>query len=246
MQIPKLIAHRGASEYAPENTLVALRKAHELGASWVEFDVMLTADDQVLVFHDPKLDRTTNGTGEVMKKSLREIKTLDAGAWFAMKFKGEMVPTLAEWLKCAADFGMGLNIELKVRGKRRARRLVERVFTELDLYWDDTLPAPLLSSFYRDCLIAVRELNAEVSLGFLTDKWRPQLLTVADRFTCVSFHMNYKYWTPERVEQVKASGKKVLAYTVNDIDLAERLFAMGVDAIFTNDPLLLNRSSTVL
>src|SRR3981081_2386285 len=87
-------AHRGASGYAPENTLAAFRLAHELGADMVEFDVHLTADDRLGVVHDDPRDRTTDGTGYVRDHTWEEIAELDAGAWFGTEFGGEHVPLL--------------------------------------------------------------------------------------------------------------------------------------------------------
>jgi glycerophosphoryl diester phosphodiesterase len=109
----KVSAHRGASGYAPENTLAAFRMARELGADMVEFDVHLTADDQLVVLHDDTLDRTTNGTGYVRDHAWSEISRLDAGAWYAPQFAGQCVPLLDEALAWATDARMPLSIELK-------------------------------------------------------------------------------------------------------------------------------------
>ncbi len=106
-------AHRGASGYAPENTLVAFRLAQELGADMVEFDVHLTADDQLVVIHDDTLERTTTGRGYVRDQTWDEISRLDAGAWYGPEFAGERVPLLDEALAWAGDAGMPLSIELK-------------------------------------------------------------------------------------------------------------------------------------
>lgn len=107
-----VIAHRGASAYAPENTLVAFEKAVEMGADWYELDCLLTKDDIVIVSHDGDLDRCTNGTGPVAAKSLAELKTLDAGSWFDARFAGEPMPTLVESLEMAKD-RIGVYVEIK-------------------------------------------------------------------------------------------------------------------------------------
>ena len=93
---PVVIGHRGASLYAPENTLAAFKLAVAQSAAAIEFDVKLTRDRQVVVIHDPKVSRTTDGRGSVSKLSLNEIKRLDAGAWFSSEFKGERIPTLEQ------------------------------------------------------------------------------------------------------------------------------------------------------
>jgi glycerophosphoryl diester phosphodiesterase len=93
---PPIIAHRGASAYAPENTIAAFLKAYELGVRWVEFDIMLTADNQAVVIHDETLDRTTNGTGLISECTYDQIKTLDAGIKFGPKFANQKIPLLEE------------------------------------------------------------------------------------------------------------------------------------------------------
>ena len=110
---PLVIAHRGASGTAPENTLAAFRRAVACGADMVELDVQLTRDGEVVVVHDFTLDRTTDGTGAVGASSLAEIRRLDAGAWFAPAFLGEAVPTLGEVL---GAIGLPVNVELKPVG----------------------------------------------------------------------------------------------------------------------------------
>ena len=108
-----VIGHRGASAYAPENTLSSFRLAKELKADWFELDVTLTKDGQVLVIHDDKLDRTTNGKGKAGAKTLAELKQLDAGSWKDPKFAGEKLPTLAEALDLAKELKIGVYIEIK-------------------------------------------------------------------------------------------------------------------------------------
>jgi glycerophosphoryl diester phosphodiesterase len=108
----EIIAHRGASEKAPENTLAAFRLAKEMGANWFEFDCQMSADGHVVVIHDDTVDRTTSGTGAVASLMLDELKALDAGAWHDPKFAGERIPTLAEAL-ALADEATGIYIEIK-------------------------------------------------------------------------------------------------------------------------------------
>ena len=107
LAIPRLIGHRGAAAAAPENTLASLRKAKELGASWVEFDVKLTRDGCPVLIHDERLERTTSGRGEVALTTLEELQKLDAGGWFAPAFRGERVPTLEAALALCAELGLG-------------------------------------------------------------------------------------------------------------------------------------------
>jgi len=114
-----VIGHRGASAYAPENTLASFEKAIDLGADWFELDCALTRDGQLIVIHDDKLDRTTNGQGKVADKTLAELKKLDAGSWFSNAFAGEPLPTLEEALERAKG-QIGVYIEIKDTGTARA------------------------------------------------------------------------------------------------------------------------------
>ena len=113
--VPDVIAHRGASAYAPENTMAAFRAALEMKADWFELDCHLTKDGKVIVIHDGSVDKTTNGAGNVADMSLEELKALDAGTWFDKKFEGEPLPTLAESLDFARG-KIGVYVEIKGAG----------------------------------------------------------------------------------------------------------------------------------
>lgn len=119
-----VIAHRGASAYAPDNTLAAFRKAMELGADWFELDCHLTRDGALVVMHNGDVDDTTDGTGPIAGKTLAELKKLDAGSWFDPAFAGERVPTLAEALDLAKD-RIGVYVEIK--GSGDDRRLMDGI-----------------------------------------------------------------------------------------------------------------------
>ena len=113
VKIPEKIGHRGAAGHAPENTLASIRKAANLGARWVEFDVMLSHDGIPILMHDNTLNRTTNGKGPISAQSLNDLRTLDAGSWFDKSFADEPIPTLAETLLLAEALGLGCNVEIK-------------------------------------------------------------------------------------------------------------------------------------
>src|SRR5438046_1457673 len=121
IRLPSVIGHRGAAARAPENTLAGLRVAKQLGCSWVEFDARLTADGVLVLCHDPRLERTTDGSGLISMLSLASVRDCDAGSRFAADFAGERVPTLAAALRLAAELGLGCNIEIKAdRGREYA------------------------------------------------------------------------------------------------------------------------------
>lgn len=110
--LPPVIGHRGAAGHAPENTLASLEKAAALGVRWVEFDVKLTADAMVILFHDETLSRTTDGKGALADKKWADLRPLDAGGWFGPEFAGEHVPSLEEAVAALARLGLGAVVEI--------------------------------------------------------------------------------------------------------------------------------------
>lgn len=236
--LSRIIAHRGASLVAPENTLAAIRLAKELGAQWVEFDVMLTRDHHPIIMHDEKLNRTTNGRGRVSNTSANVIQTLDAGRWFSDEFMGESVPSFVEMLLCCAELGLGMNIELKA-SPFNAKLLAQQVVVALACHWRADLPMPLISSASKHCLQEIYLRAPQYPLGLISDFWKSNIHHTLEKLHCVSLHINHKRLTPERCEHIKKQGYFLLAYTVNKKLHAQELFGWGVDAVFTDDPLLL-------
>lgn len=234
-QKPWLIAHRGASAFAPENTLPAMRLAKEKGAMRIEFDVVLSQDGIPLIFHDERLERTTNGEGWLSKKDAHELRVLDAGYWFSAEYKNTTIPTLTEWLREAAHLNLGINLEIKPLDDRIAL-LVDRILEALEQEWPSHLPTPLISSFSIAALTYLRERNQSLKLGLLLDEWRDDWEAICDKLNCATVNLYYPCVTAEWVQAIHASGRAVLVYTVNDLALAKRLFDVGVDGIFSNYP----------
>jgi len=237
--VPNLIAHRGASAHAPENTLAALRKAKELGATWVEFDVMLDSRGEAIIFHDEKLHRTTNGHGYVARTPYKVIATLDAGSWFGSEYAGEQVPTLADWLQEAAALGLGINLEMKLGKLQRAELLVEQVMVHLARHWTGGTLTPLISSTSVDCLAVMHERAPHYMLGYIINRWTNVWQKVMTRFNCVALVVGEKSLTESRIDHIKSEGYRLLTYTMNSRHRAFEFIDMGVDAVFSDDPELL-------
>lgn len=240
---PKVIAHRGACGYAPENTLIAMQAAADLGATWVEFDVMLTHDKEAIIMHDETLNRTTNGRGRVADTTWSAIEKLDAGSWFDKKFAGAKVPSFEELLIYLRNLNMHINVEIKpTPGKEIIT--AEKTMEILERYWAITESVPLISCWREEGLQTVYNINPTLLLGFISDKWLRNWQDKLEMLHCVSLHINHKVLNPARVEAVKKAGYFILAYTVNDPKRAQELFEWGVDGVFTNVPdklLQLNR-----
>jgi glycerophosphoryl diester phosphodiesterase len=234
LSLPRVIGHRGAAGAAPENTLASIKKARELGASWVEFDVKLTKDGQAILFHDDDLERTTDGRGAVAATPLAQIRRLDAGGWFGAAFRGEPVPTLEQALALCAELGLGINVEIKPCATREVETAQVAISTLLDL-WPRNRPAPLLSSFAPVCLSVAREMAPELPRGYLAGtvprRWRELMATYA----CTTLHLNHRRIIPGRRAALLAAGIPVVLYTVNDGLRARRQLEAGIAAVITDD-----------
>lgn len=232
---PPVFAHRGASRYAPENTLAAFLKAKELGVRWLEFDVMLTADEQVVVIHDERVDRTTDASGYVNDFLYKDLKHLDAGSWFNEKFSSARIPLLSEVIHFLREHQMCANIEIKsFPGKEKIT--AKKVLDIISHYWTPEMMLPILSSFSLDVLVAVRHYHSEYFIGFLMDEWVSDWRIFVNDLNCVSIHPNEKIVTRDKIVELKSSGRAVFCYTVNDAARAHELFSWGVDAVYSDCP----------
>lgn len=232
-QVP-VIAHRGASRYAPENTLSAFRLAKTLNAQWVEFDVMLSADGVAVVIHDETVDRTTNGTGRVRDLTCQQLQALDAGSWFEAGYAGERIPTLKEVILCLQELQLSANIEIKATvGEEEATVL--KVLSDIKAYWAENSMPPLISSFSVPILRMVRQHAPQAQLGLLVDEWFQDWETVCHELQCVSVDVNHEIVTPDIVSHIKTVSELLLCYTVNSPEQAKELLSWGVDAVFSDD-----------
>lgn len=235
LHLPPVIAHRGASAYAPENTLAAIREAHRRGCRWVEIDVKLTADAVPILMHDDRLGRTTSGRGAVRRRRLDEIRTLDAGSWKGRQFAGEPVPTFAEALELLRSLGMAVNVEIKpCRG--REVETAWQVCRTLDGCWPDADGNVLLSSFAIESLRAAGEVAPRVPRGLLAEalprRWRELMAELG----CRTLHLSHRRVSERALAAVIASGTPVLCYTVNDPGRARHLRALGVTSVISDAP----------
>ncbi|AMD02094.1 glycerophosphoryl diester phosphodiesterase [Halomonas chromatireducens] len=234
--LPRLIAHRGLSAHAPENTLAAVRAAFDTGCHWVELDVQLLGDGTPVIWHDPTLKRCSDGHGQLSRLSLDEARGLDVGSWFSDAFRGERMATLAEMLKLLASLDMGVNLELKVGRNRSGIELADSVVPHLL----KALPPEriILSSFDMASLQYARSLAdaSRLPIGVLTEsipqKWQPRCETL-DAF---SVHTDWTRLTARRAREIKAAGYRLLCYTPNDPAAFARHWDWGVDSAISDDP----------
>ncbi len=233
---PVVFAHRGAKKYAPENTLASFQKALEMGAQALELDVTLSKDGEVVVIHDDRVDRTTNGTGEVTNLTRAELKDLDAGAWFSEEFAGEQIPTLAEILELVQSKAL-INIEIKNAGKRNAElvektvMLVKKTKRQESIIFSSFIPGNVKKLRIRlpGCptgLLTLPGLLGKVEIGLL-GRISPDLI-----------HPHYSSVNQRFIQKQHSRFKRVHTYTVNEVELMQTLAAWGVDGFFCDDLLL--------
>ncbi len=234
----QIIGHRGASAYAPENTMSAFKQAQALGCSFVEFDVMLSADGEALVFHDETLKRTTNGRGKFGLVTAEYLQTLDAGKWFSKYYKGEHIPLLRDVLEWMAGTNVQANIEIKPYPGFTEPTAIA-VLTHISRFWPQGKTLPLVSSFDLDALRICRSMSPELPIGLLLSEWQENWLQLADEQQCFSVHLSLKDATQARIHEIKKHGYAVCIYTVNRKRKAAKLFGWGVDAVFSDYPDLL-------
>lgn len=230
-----MIGHRGAAGHAPENTLASFATAAALGVRWVEFDVRLTGDSALVVFHDETLERTTDGKGRVAETTLAAIRRLDAGSWFGKKFAGERVPTLEDVLAALERLDLGANVEIK-SDKGREAETGRAVARALRAAWPATLPAPLVSSFNTLALKAAGDGAPEFPRALLTIELGPDWRRQAEALACVAVHCREKELTPALARQVLDRGYGLRCFTVNQRKRAETLFKWGVEGVFSDYP----------
>lgn len=237
---PRLIGHRGARMTAPENTLAGIRQGHQEGATWVEFDVKLTADNVPILMHDETVERTTDGSGAVAGMTLAAIKKLDAGIKFDARFKGERVPTLVDTLALMASLGMGFNLEVKpCPGRERETALV--ALETVRKHWPSGGATPIFSSFKAASLAAVRDAAPEMPRGYLAESLGPDWRREAEMLGCRFVHPGQRGLTQAQVAAVKAAGFPVLVWTVNDAARGRELLSWGADSLITDCPAALAR-----
>lgn len=212
-----IIGHRGAAGLMPENTLAGFRHAAALGVDAVELDVH-SADGRLVVIHDARVERTTNGAGAVASLSFAALRALDAGA-------GERIPTLGEVLD-ALPQRIGVNVELKSAGTAEpAARLLANCTRPL-----------LASSFDPAELARFRALCPSTPCAVLAERWHPTLRTTAAALDAWSINLADRSATPGRIAAARRWGRRCLVYTVNDAQRARQLREMGAHGVFTDFP----------
>jgi len=231
---PRFIAHRGAGQLAPENTLAAMRLGLAHGYGMVEYDVKLSADGVAFLLHDHTLERTTDGAGDAGKLAYASLALLDAGSWHSTRYAGEPLPGLRTIARSTLANDMASNIEIKP-SPGREHDTGERVARAAQHLWRNARLAPLLSSFSDTALAAAAQVAPELPRGLLIDgelssDWTQR----ARQLGCVAVHLDDRFVHEQTIQNVRAAHLRLVVWTVNDPARARQLLDWGADAIITD------------
>lgn len=221
------IAHRGASAHYPENTILAFEKAIESGCDMIELDVHICKTGEIIVMHDETVDRTTNGTGLIAKKTFEEIKKLRInGDW--------QVPILEEVLECV-NRRVKINVEIKnLSAVKAVVNLLKKYVNNNGWHYDDFV----ISSSDQDCLLLVKKFDESLLVSFVYEEV-PIPFEIILQYQPYSVNIDYKLVNKNLVNKIHNLGIKLFVWTVNEKKKIEELKSMAVDGIFSDYPEIL-------
>jgi len=226
-----VIAHRGASGNAPENTLAAFRKAIALGASFIETDLQLSRDARFVAIHDATVNRTTNGQGAVHDMTLADLRKLDAGSWFGSEFSGERIPTLEEILEFSKKNDVVFYLEIKPGGSWGGEHALISSLRE-----SGEIPRTVVISFDPSIVLSLRKIEPTLMTGLLYDGQIENPLDKAVAIGARQLVVRGDLVTPALISEAKKKDLQVVCWTVNHPAHMRLLAAAGVDGIMSDYP----------
>lgn len=231
MRLPWVIAHRGASGHAPENTLVAFERAVQLGAGFIETDLHLTRDARFVAIHDATLDRTTNGHGPVRDMTLAELRKLDAGQWYDRGYMGQRIPTLEEILQFARVHDVIFYLELKCDAAWGMDHALVAALREAE-----NAARTIVISFDPSQIENVRRADQGMMTGLLTDGSQRDCVRTATEIGARQLCPRSTAVTAELIDQAHRADLHIATWTVDDAAEMRRVIAAHVDGVMTNFP----------
>lgn len=236
INLPSLIAHRGYSAAAPENTLAAVRAAHQAGTSWVELDVQLLGDGTPVIWHDNDVSRCSDGRGLLAGLTWQQAQRLDVGSWFSDTFSGEKMASMDAMLALLNELGMGVNLEIKVNKGRDPIALVDSVMPTVLA----TLPPErlIISSFDAVALSHCRTFAPQPTLalgvlyGSTPKNWRAE----CEALNAFSIHPHWPRLKRSQAEAMQLDGYQILCYTPNDPSAFANRWEWGIASAITDEP----------
>ena len=239
LKLPKLIGHRGVKDLCPENTLVSISRAFEIGLNFVEIDVKISKDKVPILLHDDTLDRTTNGSGLAIDYDYENIKKLDAGKFFYKENTNIFVPKLEDILSLCTNNNGNLNIELKPN-KNFEKENVYQIYkitkniNQIDIFF---------SSFDMISILEISKLYPQSIRSFLLDDFKEfnieDLINISINYDLKICGLNINLITADIIKKIKKSNILITVYSNKNINLsrANDIFSIGVDSIFVDNPI---------
>lgn len=229
----KNFAHRGFSGNYPENTMLAFKKAVEVGADGIELDVQLTKDGEVVIIHDETIDRTTNGEGEVSSYTYEEIRKFDASFKFRGKYGINSIPTLKEYFEYIKDKNIVTNIELKT-GVKEYLGIEDKVWNLIQEY--NLQEKVIISSFNHYSILRMKNIAPNLKYGLLSETWIINAGKYTKEIGVQCYHPYFPNMTREIVEEIKSHGIEINTFTVNKEKDIRDMIEKGIDIIIGNYP----------
>jgi glycerophosphoryl diester phosphodiesterase len=226
-----VVAHRGASGHAPENTLAAFRRAVELGASFIETDLQLSRDVHFVAIHDETLERTTSGTGPVHERTLAELRQMDAGSWFGSDYSGEKIPTLEEVLEFARQKDVVFYLELKPCAAWGAEHALVGALRQAG-----EIARAVVLSFDGGTLGMLRKLEPTLMTGLLAESMSDDPIGTAVKVGARQLAVRGDLVTPALLAEARKADLQVVSWTINHPAHMRALADAGVDGIITDYP----------
>lgn len=226
-----IIAHRGASGHAPENTIAAFKKAIALGATFIETDLQLTRDARLVAIHDDTVDRTTNGQGKVHDQTLAVLRRLDAGSWFGSEYTGERIPTLEEILEFTKKNDVVFYLEIKPGGSWGGEHALVGALRE-----SGEVARVVVISFDPLILTSVRKIEPTLMTGVLYDGQLADPINTAIEVGARQIVVRGDLVTPAMIQQARKKDLQVVCWTINHPAHIRMLVAAGVDGIMSDYP----------
>ncbi|WP_284140327.1 MULTISPECIES: glycerophosphodiester phosphodiesterase family protein [unclassified Virgibacillus] len=229
----EIIAHRGASRIAPENTMPAFELAYDMGAEGIEVDVQLTKDNVPVLIHDENVKRTTNGRGFIKDMTWDTVTSLDAGAWFSRTYTGTQIVSLEEFLRWAKNKQLTLNIELK--NNKIDYKHIENIVYEMLAHYQ-LLANSTISTFNPNSVERMKQFQHKVGVALLASRKCGNLVKTAASIGANALHVKYRLLNQNLVKACHAKGMPLRVYTINSTRRMHAAFKAEADGIFTDVP----------
>lgn len=230
-----IYAHRGASKQAPENTLPSFELAYEQGADGIETDVQLTKDHVPVLIHDENVRRTTNGTRFVQDYTFKQLRQLDAGAWFSDNYSHTPILSLEEFLHWIGDKNLLINLELKTNVI--PYKNIEHIVYDLLVKYNK-IDQTVVSSFNPNSIKAMHAIDRKITTAFLSSQKKIDLFHYAKELGATGLHLKNRLITQGLIEKAAKQDLYIASYTVNRQGQMARCYKLGCYAIFTDLPYL--------